>query len=128
VIGDGFSAPHIYHTTESGQVLHLDVVSIGAKGFRARFECGARIGKQQLEITAEDRSGSTVLANFPVWCGSKAPLSLRVSSGNEDPTPTSREEAEQRMFVLVNADRASHGLPPLAYDRRLTEIARLHSD
>lgn len=128
VFADGFTEPHIYHTTEAGQVLRLDVARIGAKGFRARFECGARIGKQQLEITAEDRSGSTVLANFPVWCGSKAPLSLRVTTGTEDPTPTSREEAEERMFGLVNADRARHGLPPLALDRRLTEISRLHSD
>lgn len=127
-IDSGFTKPHLYHTTEAGQVLHLGLSQIGATGFRARFECGARVGKQQLEITAEDRSGSTVLANFPVWCASRAPLSLRVTTGNDDPSPRSRGEAEERMFNLVNSDRASHGLPPLLRDERLVQISRLHSD
>ncbi len=127
-LSPGFEEPHIYHTTESGEVVRLDLARIGSKGFRARFECGARIGQQQLEITAEDESGSTVLANFPVWCASKAPLSVRVSASDDDPSPSDRAEAEQRMFALLNADRAAHGLPALLFDKTLMEISRKHSD
>jgi uncharacterized protein YkwD len=34
---------------------------------------------------------------------------------------------ERRMFQLLNRDRAKAGLPPLAYDERLADIARYHS-
>jgi len=32
------------------------------------------------------------------------------------------------MFALVNRDRAAHGKPPLAYDERLSDVARGHAD
>ncbi|MFO7179150.1 MAG: CAP domain-containing protein [Pseudomonadota bacterium] len=34
---------------------------------------------------------------------------------------------ERAQFALVNRERKRHGLPPLAYDERLAEIARHHS-
>ncbi len=123
-----FSEPHMFHTDEGGQVHTMAVATIGGSGFRALFSCGAHAGRQQVELTASDESGPTVLANFPVWCGEKAPRSMRVSATSSDPPPKTREEAEQRMLGLVNIDRANHKLPPLQLDRRLTGIARLHSD
>ncbi len=123
-----FSEPHMFHTDEGGQVHTMSVATIGASGFRALFSCGAYVGRQQVELTASDESGPTVLANFPVWCGEQAPRSMRVSAASSDPPPKTREEAEQRMLGLVNRDRANHKLPPLQLDRRLTSIARFHSD
>ena len=41
--------------------------------------------------------------------------------------PRPRPELEARMLELVNEERVSAGLRPLAADRELTEVARLHS-
>lgn len=127
-LGAGFAKPHAFHTDDSGQVHNMSVSGIGASGFRTLFSCGDHEGRQQVEVTASDTSGSTVLANFPIWCGVAAPRSMRVSTGSNDPPPKTREEAEERMLVLVNKDRADHGLASLALDTRVTSIARLHSD
>lgn len=42
------------------------------------------------------------------------------------PTPEAHV-LEQRMFVLVNRDRAQHGKPPLGYDETLADVARAHA-
>jgi uncharacterized protein YkwD len=38
-----------------------------------------------------------------------------------------READARAMLETVNAERAQHGLPPLTYDERLSEIAREHA-
>lgn len=128
VLASTFSEPHVWHTGANGQVKRLSVSQIGAKGFRALFSCEEELGRQQLEITASDVSGSTVLANFPVWCGEKSPRSMPRLEVSADPPPSSREEAEERMLVLVNKDRAKHGLKALKNDPRLVSVGRKHSD
>ncbi|MBL4636668.1 MAG: hypothetical protein JKY56_22650 [Kofleriaceae bacterium] len=128
VLAPSFSEPHVWHTGADGQVTRLSVSLIGAKGFRALFSCEQETGRQQLEITAEDASGSTVLANFPVWCDERAPTAVPSIGPSSDPPPKSREEAEERMFKMVNQDRAKHGLPALKLDRRLVSVGRKHSD
>ncbi|MCP4447706.1 MAG: hypothetical protein GY811_20570 [Myxococcales bacterium] len=128
VLGAGFTEPHAFHTDDAGKVHKMSVARIGGDGFRTLFSCGDHNGRQQVELTASDKTGSTVLANFPVWCGIAAPRTMRVTTHASDPPPKTREEAEERMLVLINSDRAEHKLPPLALDRRLTGIARLHSD
>ncbi len=127
-LGAGFNEPHAFHTDNAGKVHNMSVARIGTAGFRTLFSCGEYVGRQQVEITAADTSGSTVLANFPIWCGMKAPRTMRVATGSNDPPPKTQAEAEERMLVLVNKDRANHGLAALALDPRLTGIARLHSD
>jgi uncharacterized protein YkwD len=44
------------------------------------------------------------------------------------PAPTTARQAEDRLLVLVNRDRAAAGLPALTVDARLAEVARAHSD
>lgn len=41
--------------------------------------------------------------------------------------PPEIAEQEKAMFQRLNRDRAAQGLPPLAYDERLADIARYHS-
>jgi len=127
-LGKGFSKPHAFHTDEAGDVHKMSVGQLGASGFRTLFSCGAHVGRQQVEVTASDTTGSTVLANFPIWCAEAAPKSIRIADAANDPPPKTRDEAEERMLVLVNNDRARQKLPALALDTRLTSIARLHSD
>jgi uncharacterized protein YkwD len=42
-------------------------------------------------------------------------------------TAIEREADARAMLATVNAERAAHGLPPLTYDERLSEIARSHA-
>ena len=43
------------------------------------------------------------------------------------PNGTVDAQAEQEMFTLVNTERAKQGLPPLAFDNALRDVARAHS-
>jgi uncharacterized protein YkwD len=122
-----FAEPQVYVTRGDGSVEQTPVERRGRRRFRARVVCGQRGGRQQVEITASDASGSTVLANFPVWCGEVPPATLRVEPGEDDRTPAPTEEAaEMRLVELVNRDRARFGLPPLVPEPRLRRVARAH--
>lgn len=124
----GFTDPHLFVTREDGAVDRPTLARLEDGGFRAAVACGGHRGRQQVEITASDRSGSSVLANFPIWCGAEPPRSVSVDLAGDDSVPiASAEEAEERMLALVNRDRVAHGLPPLERDPRLTRVARAHS-
>lgn len=121
--------PEVFVTRSSGATERLalrhDARRPGA--FTAQVGCASSIGKQQVEITAADAQGSTVLANFPVWCGADPPSSLTVAPTSADIPTFDPVEAEKRLFGLVNRDRASAGLPTLVWDDKVAEVARGHS-
>ncbi len=123
---DGYRSPQVFVTRETGEVVH---VTEGRDGrFNARVSCQGRRGRQQVEITAEDAAGSTVLANFPVWCNQAPPTSVTVTPNEDDlRPPATPTEAEARMLKLVNHDRASHDLPPLSAAADVADVARAHS-
>jgi len=54
-----------------------------------------------------------------------------VSSGqlqSEQPKPAiSVSDLEKRIHAMINRERSAHGLPPLAWDKALSRIARGHS-
>jgi uncharacterized protein YkwD len=125
-IKDGYRKPEVFVTREDGKVEHL------AEGqglrFRARVSCEGRRGRQQVEITAADAAGSTVLANFPVWCNEEPPASITVHPDQDDVRPVKdAAEAEARMLEMVNRDRAAHALPPLEMAANVAAVARAHS-
>jgi uncharacterized protein YkwD len=123
-----FVQPQAFVTREDGAVERLGLAPSGA-GLVAELRCGSHRGRQQIEITAEDKTGSTVLANFPVWCAEEAPTTLTVHLDADETAPiASREEAEERLVRLVNRDREKHGLAPLQLDPRLQEVARNHCE
>jgi uncharacterized protein YkwD len=119
--------PEVYVTRGSGAVDRIDLRPGKAGGFTAKVACGDAIGKQQIEITASDVHGSTVLANFPVWCGTEPPGELTVEPSQDDAPVADPLEAERRVLALVNRDRGAAGLPPLAWDERVADVARAHS-
>lgn len=128
VVKAPFVEPQAFVTRDSGVVEKLALSPSGG-GLSAELACGRQRGKQQIEITANDSTGSTVLANFPVWCGDDPPSSLTVHLDADETAPIgSREEAEARLARLVNRDREKHGLPRLQLDGRLAEVARRHSE
>jgi uncharacterized protein YkwD len=128
VVKKPFVDPHAFVTREDGEVERLPLFPARSGGFRAEVACGQHRGKQQIEVTANDHTGSTVLANFPVWCGEDPPAALTVHLDADETAPiTSREQAEERLIRLVNRDREKHGLSGLQIDARLAEVARNHS-
>lgn len=126
-VATGFSEPEAYLTGSDGAVRHL-ALAVGADGsFRGEVTCAAP-GRQQLELAASDHTGSTVLANVPMWCGQAAPVELAATIDAEDAAPvTSVAAAEARLLALLNRDRAAAGLPALVSDPAVAAVARAHS-
>ncbi|MEJ7597651.1 MAG: hypothetical protein WKG01_07060 [Kofleriaceae bacterium] len=84
VVDGRYKDPEVFVTRDNGKTERLETER-GAQGaFKARITCGARVGRQQIEITASDALGSTVLANFPVWCATDPPSSMTVIPTGDD--------------------------------------------
>lgn len=128
VVDARYRDPELFVTRETGTTERLALKLGHAGGFRSTVECGAHQGKQQIEITASDQNGSTVLANFPVWCGGTPPSSLTVTASMDDLPLTEPADAERRLLALINRDRQAANLQPLAWDDRVAAVARNHSD
>ena len=92
---------------------------------RGRLACAAD-GRYQVEVTADDASGTAVLANFPVFCGVEPPALAPRGAGTRQ-TRVSAGASEQDVLALVNRDRAAAGLHAVTWDARLADIARSHS-
>jgi uncharacterized protein YkwD len=124
-----YAKPEAFVTAPDGKVLTRMALRGRASAFTGSFKCGPQPGRYQVEITGEDSYGPTVLANFPLWCGQKAPHTLRevAPPGGHDEESATPNAAEQTAFRLLNADRAHAGLPPLVWDEALANVARGHS-
>lgn len=121
--------PEVLITSEDGKTRRLPLAKGRKPGaFSANLSCKGQSGRQQVEINGTDATGSTVLANFPVWCGETPPTSILVEAQQEDPPPASAEEAEQRLLALVNRDRRKAGLAELQWDEAVTKVARSYSE
>jgi uncharacterized protein YkwD len=127
VVEARYHEPEVFVTRDSGATERLDLKLGHAGGFTTQVTCGTRIGRQQVEITASDAQGSTVLANFPVWCGAEPPPSLTIDPSNDDAPVTDPADAERRLLALVNRDRVAAGLQALVWDDRVADVARGHS-
>jgi uncharacterized protein YkwD len=111
-------------TTPDGKVTEQDPSS--KEGWvRGRVACAAE-GRYQVEVTADDASGTAVLANFPVFCGVEPPAVAPRGAGTRQ-TRVTAEAAEQDVLSLVNRDRAAAGLGAVTWDPKLADIARAHS-
>lgn len=126
-IDAGYRDPEVFVTRHGGTVERIELRAGKGRALTAQVPCGGETGKQQIEITASDEQGSTVLANFPVWCGAKPPATLTVEPSHDDIPVADPLEAERRVLALVNRDRQQAGLPPLAWDERVAEVSRAHS-
>lgn len=128
VVDTRFKEPEVFITYDSGSTERLDLKSGHAGGFTSKVGCGSHTGRQQVEITASDINGSTVLANFPVWCGAQPPVSMTLDPSSDDAPVTTTVDAENRLLALVNRDRLAAGLAQLTWDDKVAAVARGHSD
>jgi uncharacterized protein YkwD len=120
-----YGNPQVVVTLPGGQVRRL-VHTLQGDRFEADMSCSFGDGRYQLELVASDASGPLVLANFPVYCGLPAPTDV-AAYDEDDPADIDAAQAEQEIFSLINHDRRTAGLLPLAWDNRLAAIARAHS-
>lgn len=128
VVEARFKEPEVFITYDSGSTERLDLKAGHSGGFTAKVGCGSHTGRQQVEITASGVSGSTVLANFPVWCGTQPPVSITLEPSTDDGPVTTTDDAERRLLALVNRDRQAAGLAALIWDDRVAAVARGHSE
>ncbi|MEL6546826.1 MAG: CAP domain-containing protein [Myxococcota bacterium] len=120
---EGFVNPALYRTDPDGVVDEPVVVAQG-QSFHGAVVC--RRGRNQIELTGEGEHGVTVLANFPVYCGVRAPIAMRVDdehSDDEDET-----DVAQTLFDMVNRERAKAGLPRLAWSSDAADVTTGHSE
>ncbi len=127
VVDARYKDPEVFVTRDSGATERLELKLGHANGFTSQITCPTKPGRQQVEITAADVQGATVLANFPVWCGIDPPVSLTVEPSRDDTPVTDPKEAEKRLLALVNRDRQTAGLPGLFWDEHVADVARGHS-
>jgi len=123
---NGYRDAQLFVTRPSG---HVDRPSVrrSRKQFFAKVECGAHKGKNQIEVTAVNASGSTVLANFPVWCHEAAPTSITIKR-KLNTRVVDAAAAEKEFVRLVNAARKKRGVPPLTIDPAVMKVARTYSE
>ncbi|HEX4423362.1 MAG TPA: CAP domain-containing protein [Kofleriaceae bacterium] len=127
VVDAHYRDPEVFVTHDDGVTEQLALQPGRPGGFTAQLACAAHRGRQQIEITASDATGPTVLANFPLWCGAAPPASVTIDPAHDDAPAATAEEAERRVFASVNRDRGAAGLLPLVWDDRLAAVARAHS-
>ena len=128
VVDVRFKDPEVFMTYETGATERLEITPGHAGGFTAKVGCGAHTGRQQVEITASDQNGATVLANFPVWCATQPPVSLTIDPTADDTPVTTTDDAEKRLLALVNRDRQAAGLPALVWDDKVAAVARAYAE
>ena len=98
--------------------------------FEAELRCGGKPGAMPVEIRGEKDGTPASLARFRIFCGIDAPKAVSVA-----PPPASGAlpggdvtQAAKTMLDLVNADRSSVGLSPLAWDDGVADVARAASE
>jgi uncharacterized protein YkwD len=119
-----YKAARLVITAPDGRVSEQEPPTPG-EGVRGKLACAAE-GRYQVEVTAEDKNGTAVLANFPVYCG-VAPPTVAPRGAGTRPSGVTADAAEQIVLALVNRDRAAAHAPPVTWDARLAEVARAHS-
>ncbi|MEZ4402861.1 MAG: CAP domain-containing protein [Kofleriaceae bacterium] len=127
-IAAGFAEPEAFVTGDDGQVSRLALTTTADGQFTGTLRCGPAVGRLQVEVAADDHTGSTVLANFPVWCGQAPPATATAAVDADDAAPvTSAAAAEARLLTLLNRDRVAAGRAPLVMVSEVAAVARAHS-
>jgi uncharacterized protein YkwD len=91
-----------------------------SKDFSAPVSCGGRTGRVVVEIRGEEGGAPRVAADFPIYCGIDPPGSVDLGSAQAGDAG----QAERAIFDQINKERQAAGLPALAWDDRVAEVAR----
>ncbi len=116
--------PKVQYTDLSGKL--QSVASTDGKSFKADIKCGDKPGSIPIQIVGGEKGAETPLANFTIACGMPLPTSVPLFEAPKGPVDPA--QAEQKLFELMNADRAALGLKPLELEKDLSKISRGLSD
>lgn len=119
----GLQSPRVVVSDATGQMSEPEQPAGSA--FKAEVACGEKPGRILVDVRGELEGRSGIVASFPVGCGADLPQSIAMAP---EPWPTDPREAEKKILELVNQERASAGLPALAWDEGLADVARGISD
>jgi uncharacterized protein YkwD len=121
-LAERFRSGGVFVTSSGGSVREVQVPSRDIDVQLSFVEPGTHM----LEILAEGEHGPEVLVNVPIQVGAASappfPEGAAAVAG-----PFTPEQAEQRVFDLINSARRARGAPPLAADAELRSVALLHS-
>ncbi|MGO8704609.1 MAG: CAP domain-containing protein [Candidatus Brocadiia bacterium] len=122
----GLEKPFLVVTTPDGQVTERPLKLSSGRRFdtTVRFDKGS--GEYSVEITASASLGPTVVDLMHCYAGVEYPPPT--IPPKRMPMSADLREGAQLMFDLINKARAEAHLPALAYDERLSETARAHSE
>jgi uncharacterized protein YkwD len=125
-LGGDLEKPCLVVTTPDGRVTEEPLKLSPARRFESsvRFDKGR--GEYSVEITASGDLGPTVVDLMHCYAGVEYPPPP--IPPKKSPMSADVREGEQLMFDLINKARAEAHLPALAYDERLSETAREHSE
>ncbi len=109
-----------------GSEAELNVTQVGNQ-ISLQVPAGTARGALDVDLDGEGPTGPGKLVQLRFWVGRDPPQSLTTRAPADETRLKNADDAEAYVLQLVNQDRASNGLPPLGWDKRLAAIARLHS-
>jgi hypothetical protein len=123
-LAPGLRAPSLYVEEPQGQVVSLPVRDLNG-GFDAEVELRAD-GSYTLEVMAMGDRGPEVAWLYRIQVGFAAPVS--VSPDERRDLPHEPRLQALAVFDAINRERARMGEPTLAYDPKLSDVARAYSE
>ncbi|MBI5208552.1 MAG: CAP domain-containing protein [Elusimicrobia bacterium] len=130
-IAGGFRSPRVFSMRTGGAIESLPVFNDPAPGpanvlpngrFFSYFQ-PAEKGLYWIEVMADGADGPKVLALFQVNAGVPVPDRV-VRPAVQNIKASSADEAESALLVLLTQERGRRGLPPVAPDPALAQVAR----
>lgn len=125
IIDPSFQEPSVLMTLPSGEVKNFSITQVGDQ-FSASLPF-SEPGYYSLEINVNGALGTQPATNFVVAVGTE-PLPPQERSQTPAPLITDLKSAQNTLLDLLNKDRQSQGLGPLALDSQLSQAAQNHSD
>lgn len=119
------SAPSLEVVDAEGKWTTL-ATRVNRNEFVGELRCDRGRGAYQVELLAEGAYGPEVVANFPVYCGVRAPQSLRVEVERVGPE-VSAEDVARSNFAALNTTRLKQNLPALQWDNAAAAVALGHT-
>ncbi len=107
----------------------MAVKGVGApEGFSFSTPLSAGKGRYEVELIGDGASGPEVCGLFSVYVGEAPTLVMPELGETQEKVALSVEEAEQRIFALINAERKKAGLPALLPLPAAQKVARAYSE
>lgn len=117
-----YQNPKVFVSDVAGGLTKVDGTG---QAFKTDLACGDRPGFLIVEIRGEVEGQSRVVANIKVGCNVDLPVSVALAG---EAWPADLPGQEKRTLQEINAARGALGLPALAWDDQVAEVARAVSE